>query len=178
MRLSAVLKLLEDIRFETNEGRRKVLLDMCVGGYPDIQPWLVRTACLSPPQSGSNEKRNHCSNDTMEQIYYTYLSRLLHPVDGHEAAREDLDLLKAFCEWSIGIDSRRETNPMGMKNFINIASPSSEYRNSYRRDLVMLLDMSLVTENHNLSLDLGKFGYSTLTSWYPAYILLSHIILV
>ena len=148
-KLSAVLKCLEDVRFETKEGRRKVLLDLCVAGYPDIQPWQVRTACLSFLQSGSNETRNQCSNATMEDLYYGYLSRLLNPIDGHETAREDSNLLKEYCEWSVGTPTR-------MENFINIATPSSNYHKSYRRDLVLYLDLSSAIENHDLSLDLGK----------------------
>ena len=147
---------MEDIRFETNGGRRKQILDLCVSGYPDIQPWQVRTACLSFPESESNETRDHCSYAIMEDLYYTYLCHLLNPVDGHESAREDSNLLKEFCEWSVGIDPKRESNPTRMKNFVDIAAPSSNHQNSYRRDLIMLLDLSSAIENHNLSLDLGK----------------------
>jgi len=90
----------------------------------------------------------------MGDLYYTYLCQLLDPLDGHEAAREDSNLLKEFCEWSVGIDSKRETNTTRMKNFMNIAARSSNHHNSYRRDLMMMLDLSSAIGNHNLSLDL------------------------
>lgn len=154
-KLSAVLQSLGGIRFDTNEDQRKAILDLCVSGYPDIQPWQVRTACLSVPQTGSDdETRNQYSNAAMEDVYYSYLCQLLNPLDGHEGAREDSSLLKEFCDWSIGADSSRETTPSRMENFLNIASPSSRYHASYRRDLVMLLDLSSTIENHSLSLDL------------------------
>lgn len=99
--------------------------------------------------------REYCSIDIMEDLFYTYLCNLLNPIDGHEAARQDSNLLKEFCELSIGIDSR-------MKNFMNIAAPPSNNFNSYRRDLIMLLDFSSAINNHDLSLDLGKSHDSVL----------------
>ena len=157
-KLSCVLKCLEEVRFQTDE-QRKLLLDLCVSGYPDIQPWQVRTALSSKHQSGSDETRKHCSDSTMEDAYYdVYLCNLLNPVDGHETAREDSNLLKEFCERSISIGPSGGTRPKRMENFLKIASPSSKYHNSYRRDLMMLLDLSSSIENHTLSLDLCKCG--------------------
>jgi len=169
-KLSAVLEYLKDIRFETDEGRRKVLLDLCVSGYPDIQPWQVRTACFSLSELGLDETREQCSYATMEELYYSYLCHLLNPVDGHEAAREDLDLLKEFCEWSVGINSNREDKAERMKNFMDIASPASDHHNSYRRDLMMLLELSSAIEDNNLSLELSKCGQITPGCRRPTYI--------
>ena len=148
---------MEDIRFETNEGRRKVVIDLCVSGYPDIQPWQVRTACLSLPESES-KTRDNCSTNILEDLYYTYLCCLLDPEKGDESAREDLGLVKEFCEWSIGLDPRRRTNPRSMENFMKIALKTSNHQNRYRRDLMMLLNLSTVINNHDLTLNLGKFG--------------------
>lgn len=154
-KLSAVLQCLEQIRFEKKEKRRNVLRDLCVSGYPDIQPWQVRSACLS--QVDSNETNDHCSDSIMEYLYYTYLCHLLNPVDGHEGARQDLDLLKEFCEWSVGVKPKEETNPTRMENFLSIAASSSSHHKKYRRDLIMLMDLSLAINNHELALTLGTF---------------------
>lgn len=133
-----------------------MLLDLCVSGYPDIQPWQVRQACLSKPRSNSDDLTS-CSDATMEEEYYNYLCQLLNPVDGHDVAREDSDLLKEFCFWSIGIGPNGENIASRVEFFLNIASPSSQFHTKYRRDLIMLLDFSKTIEKHSLSLDLGKF---------------------
>lgn len=136
-----------------------MLLDLCVSGYPDVQPWQVHQACLAKPQSHADDMPS-CSDATMEDEYYKYLCQLLNPIDGHETAREDSDLLKEFCFWSIGIGPNGENIASRIENFLNIASPSSEYHTNYRRDLMMLLDFSLTIENNTLSLDLGKLDAS------------------
>ena len=162
-----MLQCLDEIRFETKEERRKMLRDLCVSGYPEIQPWQVRKACLSFPQSNSTETRErYCSSAVMEDLYYTYLSHLLNPLDGNEDARQETELIKEFCEWSIGIKPRKANNPARMKNFINIAARSSIQHKRYRRDLMMLLDLSLTIDNHDLALDLVDeiFGNEKLSS--------------
>ena len=156
-----MLQCLEGIRYERDEDKRKVLLDLCVSGYPDVQPWQVHQACLAKPQSNADDKTS-CSDATMEDEYYKYLCQLLNPVDGHEAAREDSDLLKEFCFWSIGVGPNGENIASRIENFLNIASPSSEFHTRYSRDLIMLLDFSLTIENNALSLDLGKSDASEL----------------
>ena len=136
--------------------KRKVILDLCVSGYPDIQPWQVRSAYFSLPQLKAEDTRDQCSQAIMADLYYTYLSHLLNPIEGNETAREDSSLIKEFCEWSIGIDSRSESDPSRMQNFMDIAAPSSKYHKKYRRDLIMLLDQSFFIKNYSLSLDLSK----------------------
>uniref|UniRef100_A0A7S4AQ97 Uncharacterized protein n=1 Tax=Pseudo-nitzschia australis TaxID=44445 RepID=A0A7S4AQ97_9STRA len=170
-KLSALLQCLTDVRSETKEERRTVLRDLCVSGYPDIQPWQVRDACLSSPQpnSNSNGTREQRSDTVMEALYYSYLSRLLNPVDGHEPARQDVDLVKEFCEWSVGTrhqPGKEKKATRSMENFVNVASRSSIHHESYRRDLVMLLDLSMTIENHDLALDLVDeiFGNEKLSS--------------
>ena len=166
-KLSALLQCLKGVQFELEEERRKILRDMCVSAYPDIQSWQVRDACLSLPKIDSNETREHSSDDTMEALYYSYLSHLLNPVDGHESARQDLNLVKEFCEWSVGVLPRKEKKITCMENFLNVASPSSSLHNSYRRDLMMLLNLSMTIENHDLALDLGKF--LIVSYWFAFY---------
>ena len=101
--------------------------------------------------------RESCSTTVMEEIYYVYLSHLLNPLDGHEGARQDTELVKEFCEWSAGVKPRKNKNPTRMKNFINIVARSSIHHERYRRDLMMLLDLSLTIDKEDLALDLGKF---------------------
>mmetsp|Transcript_50803 Transcript_50803/g.51676 ORF Transcript_50803/g.51676 Transcript_50803/m.51676 type:complete len:102 (-) Transcript_50803:16-321(-) len=100
--------------------------------------------------------RESCSNTVMEDMYYVYLCHLLNPLDGHEAARQINELVKEFCELSIGIKPKRNKNPTRMKNFTNIVARSSLHHKRYRRDLMMLLDLSLTIGEENLALDLGK----------------------
>ena len=111
----------------------------------------------------------------METAYYKYLCRLLNPTDGHEAARQDSELLKEFCEMSIGTGSGGKNFETRIENFLNIASPSSQFHTSYRRDLMMLLELSSSIENHNLSLDLGKYDFFTPVSEILERIVPSHI---
>jgi len=90
----------------------------------------------------------------MEEMYYVYLCHLLNPLDGHEAARQINELVKEFCELSVGIKPRRNKNSTRMKNFTNIVARSSIYHKRYRRDLMMLLDLSLTIGEEDLALDL------------------------
>ena len=134
-----------------------MVLDLCVSGYPEIQPWQVRRACLYYSKSESTETRDICPTNVLEDLYYSYLCHLLDPMNGHESAREDLGLIKEFCEWSIGLGPRKYTNPTRMEHFMNIASKTSNCHKRYRRDLMMLLKLSTAISDHDLSLDLGKF---------------------
>jgi hypothetical protein len=94
----------------------------------------------------------------MEDLYYLYLSHLLNPLDGHEAARHNADLVKEFCEWSVGIKPRPSKNSKRFDNFYNIASRSQIQHKRYRRDLMMLLELCMIINKDDLSLDLGKFA--------------------
>ena len=62
--------------------RKQAIIDLCAAAYPDIRPWQVESACGDGPSSGS------------DNLYYIYLSQLLHPIDGHDAARRDAVLVK------------------------------------------------------------------------------------
>mmetsp|Transcript_23209 Transcript_23209/g.64340 ORF Transcript_23209/g.64340 Transcript_23209/m.64340 type:complete len:1165 (-) Transcript_23209:85-3579(-) len=153
-KLSAVLQCLEDIKFEMKEERRKELRHLCVSGYPDIQPWQVRDACRCFPEPESKELRAHCVDEVMESLYYSYLSDLMDPIDGHEAARQNFDLVKEFCELSVRTRSAKEDEAARTDNFVNIASRSSAVHEKYRRDLMMLLDLSVEIGNRDLALGL------------------------
>lgn len=102
-KLSAVLQLLRDIRYEVTEQRRKVIRSLCVSAYPDVQPWQVRRACLDPPKADeSSTTKEFCSLDCLQDFYYSYLSLLLDPVAGHESARFDIKLVKVCSEMISG----------------------------------------------------------------------------
>ena len=80
--MSAILQLLQGILKEKNLDRKQAIIDLCASAYPDIRPWQVESACYEEQTSGNNN------------LYYIYLSQLLHPIDGHDAARRDASLVK------------------------------------------------------------------------------------
>jgi hypothetical protein len=81
--LSAVLQLLQVIGKEVVRDRRQAIIDVCAAAYPDVRPWQVESAC-----------RPFDSADSGDDLYYLYLSMLLHPMDGHDIARRDPALVK------------------------------------------------------------------------------------
>jgi hypothetical protein len=68
---------------------RDAIKNLCVVAYPDVQPWQVRNACLGP----TLENGPGMARAAEEDFYYTYLSQLLDPVEGHEFARRDSSLV-------------------------------------------------------------------------------------
>jgi hypothetical protein len=77
--------------------------------------------------------------------------------------------LKEWCKLSIEDESRSSravTNTKSesvkkgrMQNFFTVASRASSNHRVYRRDLEMLLGMSMDIHQHDLALDLGKFQF-------------------
>lgn len=66
-----------------------MIKNICVSAYPDVQPWQMKKACVGPllvDQRGSH--------DTLPDLYYSYLSQLLDPVEGQELARRSSTLVK------------------------------------------------------------------------------------
>ena len=92
-----MLKFLGDLRLEAKPERRQVCVNLCVSAYPDIQPWQVRQACWTSTISGTG-KNIPCSEEIMSDLFYTYLSQLLHPLEGHDAARRDWNLVKVSSQ--------------------------------------------------------------------------------
>lgn len=95
-KLSAIVSNLSIVRYETKAERRRVLINLCMSAYPDIQPWQVREACLEPPPAVNSdaEIKKPCTEECLRKLFYQYLSMLLHPVDGHNDARLDGNLMK------------------------------------------------------------------------------------
>lgn len=77
------------LHLEEVEGLRQVTIDLCVAAYPDLQPWLVRKECVSEESFKNSDKIGFLSN-----LYYYYLSMILHPLDGHDSARRNGGLVK------------------------------------------------------------------------------------
>ena len=92
--LSAIVKCLPLIRKEASADRRQTLVDICVSAYPDLCPWQLKNALLDSQENTidgiiASDVRNY-----LRDLYYYYLSSLLHPQDGHEAARHDAGLVE------------------------------------------------------------------------------------
>jgi hypothetical protein len=141
--LSAVLQLLENIRQDTSTARKQVVLHFCVSAYPDIQPWQVERASEGAPD-----------------IYYSYLSLLLHPIDGHDSARRDAKLVQIWCEFSVKeiVFNSADDSSIFRSNFLAVASRTSSYHLVYHRDLPFLVIKSIEIKEFCLALDLSKFS--------------------
>lgn len=87
--LSAVVHLLYGIHKETSRERKRAIIDLAAAAYPDVRPWQAKKACTIS-QTGIPQSRQ----EEMNGWYYSYLTLLLHPTDGHDAARRDPSLVK------------------------------------------------------------------------------------
>lgn len=84
--LSAVLQRLYNINKERSSVVKTKLVEVCSAAYPDIQPWQVKKMCYV------NEASINDSVAVTDR-YYQYLSLLLNPSDGFEAARRQPPLV-------------------------------------------------------------------------------------
>lgn len=85
--LSAVVQRLRGLSKENSPELRQATIDLCASAYPDVQPWQVQKQCRPFPKTDQENKE-------LADLYYTYLSLLLHSMDGHESARRNSDLVK------------------------------------------------------------------------------------
>lgn len=90
--LSAIVTRLYGIRKEPISDRRQDMMHICVLAYPDLRPWQVRQACLGNEDTAPMDEVTGTGLD-FHKMYYDYLSLLLHPTDGHDAARQDAELV-------------------------------------------------------------------------------------
>jgi hypothetical protein len=148
--LSAVIQRLYALRLEISPELRQATIDLCASAYPDIQPWLVRRQCRR--SSGPDESTN-----VLADLYYSYLSLLLHPMDGHGKARRDKDLVNEWCDISAQRMKTRGASRSSEEktNFFAVASRASSSHLAYRRDIVHLLQLSMDIHQLDLALDLG-----------------------
>lgn len=89
--LSAVVQLLHGIQKEKTHDRKLAIIDLCSSAYPDVRPWQVAKSCRFTQK---DRKLLTSSENEMNDLYYAYLSLLLHPQDGHDSARRDPELVK------------------------------------------------------------------------------------
>jgi hypothetical protein len=153
--LSAVMQRLKEVKGSAPSDRRRATINLCYQAYPDLRPWLVKRECNDVIDLESK------SEDGVElsSLYYTYLSSLLHPTDGHDGARQDLTLVAEYCQLSvkgsIGEDTDKKRS-IRKKNFLRVASKTSSDHLAYKRDLPALLQLSMEATEFDLALDLGK----------------------
>jgi hypothetical protein len=91
--LSTVIQRLHLIRTEPTAERRLRTIDLCASAFPDVRPWQVKKECW-PEEDTTTEPLTGALKLDLKNFYYTYLSLLLHPSDGHEAARHDSSLVQ------------------------------------------------------------------------------------
>jgi hypothetical protein len=84
--LSSILERLHSLKSSFVADMWLATIDLCAASFPDIQPWQIRAVCADH----ANEKRKK----ELDDLYYIYLSQLLHPMDGHDAARRNRDLVR------------------------------------------------------------------------------------
>lgn len=162
-KLSAVNELLNSVRYQEDKQQREIIRNMCISAYPDLRPWQFRKACLNIDKPTTRLQMTDDESWLMD-YYYEYLSMLLHPQQGNDAARIDTTLVKEWCEWSIGIlpsgiESRNANGSKRRDNFFRVAARSSSDHLSYRRDLETLLQLSMQAKEYQLALDLGMFSW-------------------
>jgi hypothetical protein len=87
--LTAIAQRLNNINSERTFERKTKLIEVCSAAYPDIRPWQVKKQCVLQPVT-----KNATEILRMAQLYYTYLSLLLHPSDGNDYARRDPKLVE------------------------------------------------------------------------------------
>jgi hypothetical protein len=175
--LSAVVQLLHGIRQEYSKERKISIIDLCSSAFPDVRPWQVAKSC------GVGQGDSDDTSYEMLHLYYTYLTLLLHPVDGHDSARHDprlvqvsfhcrnvqlhqgLTLNRILCdekEWlklSVEYINKSKYNPAKndqLDNFLAVTSRSSSRHLAYHRDLALLLKLSMHIKEYDLALDLGE----------------------
>jgi hypothetical protein len=88
-----VIQRLHLMRKELAPERRLRTIDVCASAFPDVRPWQVKKECRPEADTGS-EPLTEALKVELKDLYYTYLSLLLHPSDGHEAARNDSSLVQ------------------------------------------------------------------------------------
>ena len=157
--LSAVVQRLQELRGEKSPDQRSVTIHLCASAYPDVRPWQVDRECrgLWKRQSETSSKDADFHN-----LYYNYLTFLLHPTEGQEGAKLDAALVLEWTEMSargcLELTKQKKYTDANerKKNFFSVASKASSDHLSYTRDLISLLSLSMEMEEFILALDLGK----------------------
>lgn len=82
--LSAIMTHVKSLASEPRLEFRKHLMNLAVSSYPDLRPWQVRNACMVASKH----------DPVLAELFYYYLSFLLHPSEGIESAKHDEDLVR------------------------------------------------------------------------------------
>jgi hypothetical protein len=90
--LSTIVERLQSIKNGFEPDMWLSTIDLCAAAYPDVQPWQVQAECSG--LDGGEHK------EELQDLYYIYLTQLLHPMDGHELARRDRDLVRVRESYS------------------------------------------------------------------------------
>lgn len=177
--LSAIIQRLRVIRLDKRAEHRRSLISLAASAFPDLRPWQLRAALLS-----NEDEKNEAEG--LSELYYEYLSLLLHPLHGNGKARRDASLiqvrltkylrlrwqvshllfvyqLQEWCKLSVDVNVdtvKSGTEDKRKKNFFAVASRSSSSHLNYYRDLPFLLDLSMQARESNLALDIGKYMIS------------------
>jgi hypothetical protein len=147
--LSAIIQQIGKIEMKKPEERIH-LIHLAVSAYPDLRPWILRNACIE-------KLRSETEIDEFKGLYYTYLSLLLHPSDGHEGARKDIELVKEWCRLSLNSDGENSfDSDEKRENFYQVASRKKRDYHLYRRDLPFLVDIAIKVSDVQLAIDLSK----------------------
>mmetsp|Transcript_22595 Transcript_22595/g.34134 ORF Transcript_22595/g.34134 Transcript_22595/m.34134 type:complete len:839 (-) Transcript_22595:21-2537(-) len=142
--LSAILKCVLKLNEQKLEGRSH-LINLCVSAYPDLRPWIVRKGCLETIEY----------SEDLEELYYVYLSLILHPSEGHDTARQDRKLVKEWCELSVkGKISDDAYSRSKFENFLVVASRHHPVHKMYNRDLPFLLELAMGKKQFKVACEL------------------------
>lgn len=76
-------------------------MNICVSAYPDLRPWQVRKACMGTLRPSLDDMT--AEDVDFYEMYYEYLSMLLDPSEGHDAARRDAALVTVRTKSSFSI---------------------------------------------------------------------------
>lgn len=157
--LSAVVQRLHNVKKESSKDQRLVTIQLCASAYPDVRPWQVDHECREV-SNGVSKNRN---DSDLDDLYYNYLTYLLHSTDGHDTARADPALVTEWCRLSVhgylksmNQASSHSRDAKGKRqNFLCVASKASSDHMAYKRDLPALLDLSMEMKEYLLALDLA-----------------------
>jgi hypothetical protein len=172
--LSAFMERLHTLQGEKLDESSRKIVDLCASAYPDLQPWQVKKQCIVA--DGSKFQR------PLLDLFYTYLTNLLHPIDGQDLAKRDIHLvnvsestgfllfaqnaslkeylrLQEWCHLSIQFlqemdDETKQAKEYKM-HFMAVASRASSTHVMYKRDLMTLLAFAMEINETDLALDLG-----------------------
>mmetsp|Transcript_16747 Transcript_16747/g.46019 ORF Transcript_16747/g.46019 Transcript_16747/m.46019 type:complete len:1288 (+) Transcript_16747:157-4020(+) len=159
--LSAIVERLQNLKNEDRE-QQSVTIQLCASAYPDVRPWQVNRECRGLWRRDHKSTNKQASE--WDELYYMYLTYLLHPSNDNEMARSDSSLISEWSELSArGYLQLQKSSPNSpeasekKRNFYCVASKASSDHLAYSRarDLTTLLGLSMEMKEYVLALDLA-----------------------